>query len=111
MAAEKMHLDNIDKYWEATPPIVKKDYGESYYEAFRTTVASYLQGGNSNIAEVIDVMEEAVTSSEPKVRYVPNTKAFIKSTILRALPVTLVDYLIMKIGTACEPSFCAKKHE
>ncbi|XP_060581278.1 17-beta-hydroxysteroid dehydrogenase type 6-like isoform X6 [Ruditapes philippinarum] len=80
------------KSWSETPTEVKEAYGDEYFDAFLENIGTQMKRAKSNINEVIDLMENAVTDVTPKIRYVPSS-SIIRATILTYLPSKVTDKL------------------
>ncbi|XP_045214846.2 17-beta-hydroxysteroid dehydrogenase type 6-like isoform X2 [Mercenaria mercenaria] len=80
------------KSWSETPTEVKEAYGDEYFDAFLENIGVQMKRAKSNINEVIDLMENAVTDANPKIRYVPSS-SIIRATILTYLPSKVTDKL------------------
>ena len=74
------------KSWAETPSEVKDVYGEEYFDAFCRNIAKQMTRARSNVHEVVEQMVEAVTTENPKIRYVPYWISFIRAQILMYLP-------------------------
>ncbi|KAL5018574.1 hypothetical protein ScPMuIL_004296 [Solemya velum] len=86
------YLINLNrKSWAETPTEIKNDYGEEYFDAFLKNMSEHVRRARSNVSEVIDQMEEAVTSKYPYSRYVPYWVTYIRTSILTYLPTSLSD--------------------
>lgn len=80
------------KSWSETPTEIKDAYGDEYFDAFLKNIGVQMQRAKPNIDEVIDLMEQAVTDVNPKIRYVPSS-SIIRATILTYLPSFVTDRL------------------
>ena len=78
--------------WSETPTEVKDVYGEEYFDAFLDNITAQMDRAKSNVNEVVDLMVEAVTDVNPKIRYVP-ASSIIRATILTYLPSVVTDKL------------------
>ncbi|KAJ8318543.1 hypothetical protein KUTeg_003634 [Tegillarca granosa] len=97
IASEKYLIDSNRKSWAETPKEVKEVYGEEYFDAFLKTISSQMKRARANVDEVVDQMVEAVTSVEPKTRYVPYWISYIRATILTYLPTSITDKFFQKV--------------
>lgn len=80
------------KSWSETPTEVKNAYGDEYFDAFLENIGVQMKRAKPNINEVIDLMVNAVTDVNPKIRYVPSS-SIIRATILTYLPSKITDKL------------------
>ncbi|CAI9723389.1 Hypothetical predicted protein [Octopus vulgaris] len=94
---------DTERRWASTPTDIKEVYGEEYFKEFMTVINSQMQRARENVKEVVDLMVHAVTSSNPKVRYVPYWVTNVRSTILMYLPSVLRDKLFRSYSVRCEP--------
>jgi len=62
-------FSSIERSWNETNESVKSDYGLTYKERFKKRLANSLGVCRPNINEVIDSIEEAVTSDDPEIYY------------------------------------------
>lgn len=97
IASEQYLIDSNRKSWAETPKEVKEVYGEEYFDAFLKTISSQMKRARENVEEVVDQMVEAVTSVEPKTRYVPYWISYIRATILTYLPTSITDKFFQKV--------------
>lgn len=72
LTADKQLLATMDKQWADTPEEIRKDYGEAYLEKCKESLKKGLADSRSNVAEVIDSLEESITASMPKYAYHPD---------------------------------------
>ncbi|XP_033749157.1 17-beta-hydroxysteroid dehydrogenase type 6-like [Pecten maximus] len=91
IAATDYLIDTNRKSWAETPTEVKDVYGEEYFDAFLKSIEGQMKRARSNVDEVVDQMVEAVTTKEPRVRYVPNFMSNVRASILMYLPTALTD--------------------
>lgn len=91
IAATDYLIDTNRKSWAETPTEVKDVYGEEYFDAFLKSIEGQMKRARSNVDEVVDQMVEAVTTREPRVRYVPNFMSNVRASILMYLPTSLTD--------------------
>lgn len=83
---ESDYLINANrKSWAETPSEVKEVYGEEYFDAFCQSITTHMRRARSNVGEVVKQMEEAVTSANPKHRYVPYWMSDLRASILGVL--------------------------
>lgn len=83
---ESDYLINANRRsWAETPSEVKEVYGEEYFDAFCKSISLHMRRARSNVGEVVKQMEEAVTSANPKHRYVPYWISDLRATFLGAL--------------------------
>ncbi|XP_071455166.1 17-beta-hydroxysteroid dehydrogenase type 6-like [Hetaerina americana] len=93
-------VDNVkigmQKCWESSPEDVQTNYGEQYFQDFKSTVGKFLSKARppSKITEVVDDMVDAVIGEHPKRRYVPSVSAQLRAKILTSLPSDLLDYVL-----------------
>lgn len=78
--------------WSETPTEVKDVYGDEYFDAFIDNISVQMQRAKSNVGEVVDLMVDAVTDVNPKIRYVP-ASSVLRATILSYLPSSVTDRL------------------
>lgn len=107
IASEEMLINQNRKSWAETPSEVKDVYGEEYFESFLETISIQMKRARSNVEEVVDQMVEAVTSDQPKNRYVPYWLSYIRATILTYLPQSATDAFFRKTYKVKSP---VKKH-
>ncbi|GAB1598600.1 D-beta-hydroxybutyrate dehydrogenase, mitochondrial-like [Argonauta hians] len=99
--------NDTKRRWDNTPSDIKEVYGEEYFKEFLTVINKQLNRARENVEEVVDLMVLAVTSSKPKLRYVPYWVTNIRSTIIMYLPSTLRDKLFKSFIPRVEPK-CIK---
>ncbi|XP_046404155.1 short-chain dehydrogenase/reductase family 9C member 7-like [Ischnura elegans] len=93
-------VDNVkngmQKCWESSPEDVQTNYGEQYFQDFKSSVGKFLSKARppSKISEVVDDMLDAVIGENPKKRYVPSVTAQLREKILTALPSDVLDYIL-----------------
>lgn len=84
------------KTWNAAPADVKAEYGSDYFEAFQTTIVRILSVlANSNLSQVIDCLEDAITAEDPLPVYIPANlfHKILVLTLYRSLPLGMKEYL------------------
>lgn len=94
---------DTEKRWASTPTDIKEVYGEEYFKEFMTVINGQMKRARENVEEVVDLMVHAVTSSTPKIRYVPYWVTNVRSTILMYLPSVLRDKLFRSYSVQCSP--------
>lgn len=95
--------------WANTPTDIKEVYGEEYFKEFQSLIHSQMKRARNNVEEVVDLMVHAVTSSTPKIRYVPYWVTNVRSTILMYLPSVLRDKLFRLYSVRVEPKCMHKE--
>ena len=90
------------KSWSETPTEVKDVYGDEYFDAFIDNISQQMQRAKSNVSEVVDLMVDAVTDVQPKVRYVP-ASSVVRAAILTLLPSSVTDKLFKAYQPKSKP--------
>lgn len=92
--AEK-NIQYLKKMWENLDADTKECYGVEFYEQAKVTLRDILQLGSPNIYKVVDAMAHAVTSTQPKLRYVVGWDHKIVWRTLSFLPSEIQDLVYM----------------
>ncbi|XP_043192346.1 short-chain dehydrogenase/reductase family 9C member 7-like isoform X2 [Amphibalanus amphitrite] len=102
--SEEVLEGTVKKDWEAAGEEVRSTYGEQYRDEFKVKFLSELKNARpaSKIYEVVDDILDAVVGTEPRCRYVPSVAGTLRSTIMQALPTTVVDSMLQK--RTCPPT-------
>lgn len=99
MADREVGLVVAQKQWEGLEAETGESYGSDYYERFRQHLQTFADKCNPNLAEVVEVLEDAVMSVDPKKRYVPGlNSSFIRGHLLPILPYSLQDFILAKLS-------------
>ncbi|XP_076332454.1 retinol dehydrogenase 16-like [Tachypleus tridentatus] len=97
MTARQRLVVAAERLWEKTSLEVKEAYGEDYIHNFKTKLTKLLkERADPDVTDVIDGMEEAVTSITPKISYrisKPSKKLFFW-ILLTFMPTCLKDWFL-----------------
>lgn len=91
------------KRWNDTPTEIRDAYGEEYFAGFIDLLNFQMTRARENVEEVVDMMADAVTSTRPRIRYVPYWVTKLRSTILMLLPSGIRDKLFRLYSVRVEP--------
>ena len=80
-----------DKTWNSAPKEIKEEYGEEHIDVFKNTfnIIKYISA--SNINEVVDCLEDAITAKEPVSVYSPGSLIF--KFLFEISPTTILEYV------------------
>ncbi|CAL4118202.1 unnamed protein product, partial [Meganyctiphanes norvegica] len=91
-----INIASTNRSWEATPEEIRRSYGEAYIEDFRNYIITSAANGkpHEKLHEVVDDMVHAVTSVNPKDRYVPSMLTQFRARVLASLPGEVLSLLL-----------------
>uniref|UniRef100_A0A8C5MGI2 Uncharacterized protein n=1 Tax=Leptobrachium leishanense TaxID=445787 RepID=A0A8C5MGI2_9ANUR len=93
VANAKLQIEATLKLWEKAPEEIRKTYGQKFFDHYCDTVEQSLQRCNTNLQQVTDCMEHALTAVYPKTRYSAGLDAKLIFLPLSYLPTAWVDFL------------------
>ena len=78
--------------WQGCSDSVKDDYGEAYFQDFKSRLRNLIRiNASVDISPVIDVLEDAICCKYPNCRYVPEIYYSVTSDILSMFPYNIQD--------------------
>ncbi|OWA50915.1 putative D-beta-hydroxybutyrate dehydrogenase, mitochondrial [Hypsibius exemplaris] len=107
LADSTLIMKEVQRHWELLSEETKTSYTPEYYENFISHLGILADDTNPNISEPVDAIVEAVTSTSPRLRYVPGTFAVkLRGFFMPLLPSRVQDLLLSKlsIGLLLPPS-------
>ena len=112
MAVKESVIRLAEKSWVSAPTDVLTEYGEDYLQHFKKSIFFCLNLFlNSNISNVIDDLEDALTAEEPLSTYVPgNTVHKLLLSLIQSLPSSFNES-IQKMFFSTKPLVLALKKE
>ncbi|XP_030052524.1 17-beta-hydroxysteroid dehydrogenase type 6 [Microcaecilia unicolor] len=86
--------DKCQEVWSKVPTEIKESYGQGFFEAYCKHFNKLILGSNSNLSQMTDCIEHALTAVYPDTRYSPGWDAKLLYIPLSNLPTELADFVV-----------------
>lgn len=88
-----------DAMWNAMDEDLRNDVGKEYFDEQVKLMMSYTNGGNTDIAPVIDCMTEALVQQFPRARYQPmDFNTWVRILVATHMPEWIYDNLYISVS-------------
>ncbi|XP_048726185.2 dehydrogenase/reductase SDR family member 9 isoform X2 [Caretta caretta] len=97
LSNRKKVIEEREAIWNQLPPAIRKQYGEGYVQkdaARKEKLVQRLQ--NTNLSLVVQCMEHALTSINPRSRYSTGWDAKLLWIPLSSMPAALQDFVLLR---------------